>query len=69
MEKLKTLSGYVLGIAIFVAILFLIGAFFAGAAWISDHLFPWFAKASLRGGHDSLLNSVASFPCGGRRVG
>lgn len=50
MGKLKILGGYLLGVVIFAAIISLIVAFFAGAAWVSNHLLPWFSNASLVAG-------------------
>jgi hypothetical protein len=50
MEKLKAIGGFLLGLVFLIAVMSLIVAFFAGAAWISDHLLPWFANASLVAG-------------------
>ena len=50
MERLKALGGFLIGIGLLIAIISLIVAFFAGAAWISSHLLRWFSNASLVAG-------------------
>lgn len=50
MERLKALGSYLTGVCLLLAIISLIEALLAGTAWISDHLLPWFSKASLVAG-------------------
>ena len=49
-DKLKSIGATVGGLLIWVVIcvvaLFVIGLLIGGAGWVSDRLFPWFAKAS-----------------------
>ena len=50
MERLEALGGYLIVVGLLIAIMSLIVAFFAGAAWTSNHLLPLFSNASLVAG-------------------
>jgi hypothetical protein len=49
-DKLKsigaTVSGLLICVVICVVVIFVTGLLIGGAGWVSDRLFPWFAKAS-----------------------
>jgi hypothetical protein len=45
-DKLKSIGGTVFGLSIFVAVIAVIGLLIGGASWLSEHLLPWFVRAS-----------------------
>jgi hypothetical protein len=46
-EKLKNVGSWLIGLLCFGAAIVLIGLLIGGAAWLSDHLLPWFIQASI----------------------